>query len=280
MEGKSLVNVKKCFITNEKTGKKFDIADTAAEIAIEPIQSEGKRDILRVKNKILAINETENIVIGYKLKLKDNTFNMDVMALVDGGQITNNNYKSVPAGQVAEKDLFTLEVYTEEKDYSRTVGYTKFTFKHCKGKTPKFDIKDGAFVVPEFEVESIPFRGEHAVEIDSVTTIPVSNIGVVGGTVTDTNLDVGVEITNRIIWTFIEAIDQNDVTKTNFSVRRKIDNGIVDGNVTIDSTKKIVTFIPVSLEIDTEYIAEALAVNKLSGSGTTIALSTEFKTVK
>ncbi|BCZ46939.1 hypothetical protein psyc5s11_30060 [Clostridium gelidum] len=170
--GKSLVNVVKCLVTNEKTKEVFDIGDTASDIDVEPILSAGKRDILRVKNKILGINETEDIVIGYKLKLKDNTFNIDVIALVDGGTISGSHYISIPAGQVVEKDLFTLTVYTEEKDYSRTTGYTVFTWKHCKGKVPKYKIKDGDFIVPEFEAESIPFRGETAVDIDSVTTLP------------------------------------------------------------------------------------------------------------
>lgn len=174
MDGKSLVNVKKCVITNERTGAKFDIGDTASEIDVDPILSAGKRDILRVKNKILAINETEDICIGYTLKLTDNTFNLDVMQIVDGGTTSSGNYESVPAGTVVDKDLFTLEVYTEEKDYSRTTGYTKFTFKHCKGKVPKWKIKDGDFVVPEFTAESIPFRGEKAVTIDSVASLPGS----------------------------------------------------------------------------------------------------------
>ena len=170
--GKSLVNVAKCVITNEKTNISFDIADTASEIDVEPILSAGKRDILRVKNKILGINDTEDIVIGYKLKLKDNTFNIDVMQLVDGGTITGGNYSSIPAGEEVSKDLFTLTVYCEEKDYSETTGYTKFEWKHCKGKVPKYKIEDGNFVVPEFEAESIPFRGESAVGIDSVVTLP------------------------------------------------------------------------------------------------------------
>jgi len=170
--GKTLVNVAKCLVTNERTGISFDIGDTASDIDVEPILSAGKRDILRVKNKILGINETEDIVIGYKLKLKDNTFNIDVMQLVDGGTITGDKYTSIPAGQVVKKDLFTLTAYAEEKDYSRTTGYTKFEWKHCKGKVPKYKIKDGDFIIPEFEAESIPFRGESAVSIDSVATLP------------------------------------------------------------------------------------------------------------
>lgn len=171
-QGKTLVNVVKCIVTNEKTNESFDIGDTASEIEVEPILSEGSRDILRVKNKILGINETEDIVIGYTLKLVDNTFNLDVMQLVDGGTISGDHYESIPAGQVVEKDLFTLTVYTEEKDYSRTTGYTKFEWKHCKGKVPKYKIEDGNFIVPEFEAESIPFRGESAVDIDSVSSLP------------------------------------------------------------------------------------------------------------
>lgn len=285
MEGKSLVNVKKCYVINERTGERFDIADTADEINVEPILSEGKRDILRVKNKIHAINETEDIVIGYKLKLKDNLFNIDVIQLVDGGTLANGHYTSIPAGETVKKDKFTLEVYTEEKDYSDTIGYVKFTFKHCKGKVPKYDIKDSEFVVPEFEAESIARKGESAIGIDFLDSlpeeeVPIENIGVEDGVVTDINTDVAVEITNRVVWTFNEAINQDEVTKENFTVIKKSDGSVVDGNVTIDSTNKIVTFVPTALEVNTTYVATAKAVNKLDGSGTTIALSTEFKTIK
>ncbi|WP_253197709.1 Ig-like domain-containing protein [Clostridium algidicarnis] len=258
--------------------------ETSDEIDIDPIKSDGKRDILRVKNKIYGINETEDIVIGYKLKLKDNLFNIQTMALIDGGTIEGNKYCGTEAGVTVERHPFTMEIITEEKDYSRTIGYAKFVYKHCKGKPAKYKVKDGAFMVPEYEAESIPFRGEKPVEIEFIKGIdeetPISDIGVDGGKVEDTNTDVGVEITNRVIWTFKEAINQDEVTKTNFSVKRKSDNSIIDGNVTIDTTKKIVTFIPTSLSVDTTYIAEAKAVNKLDASGTTTALSTEFKAIK
>ncbi|MBU3208522.1 Ig-like domain-containing protein [Clostridium algidicarnis] len=283
MDGKTLVNVMKVNFIDEITNIKHTI-ETSDEIDIEPIKSDGKRDILRVKNKIYGINETEDIVIGYKLKLKDNLFNIQTMALIDGGTIEGNKYCGTEAGVVVERHLFTMEIFTEEKDYSRTSGYAKFVYKHCKGKPAKYKVKDGAFMVPEYEAESIPFRGEKPVEIEFIKGIdeetPISDIGVDGGKVEDTNTDVGVEITNRVIWTFKEAINQDEVTKTNFSVKRKSDNSIIDGNVTIDTTKKIVTFIPTSLSVDTTYIAEAKAVNKLDTSGTTTALSTEFKAIK
>ncbi|CDI49180.1 Ig-like domain-containing protein [Clostridium tetani] len=288
MDGKTLVNVIKVNFIDEVTNIKHTI-ETSDEIDIEPIKSDGKRDILRVKNTIYGINETEDIVIGYKLKLKDNLFNMKTMSLIHGGSIEGNKYCGAEAGKVAERHPFTMEIFTEEKDYSRTTGYAKFTYKHCKGKPAKYKVKDGEFLVPEYEAESIPFRGEKPVEIEFLDTLPskpekpdppVEDIGVEGGTVKDTNTDVGVEITNRIVWTFKEQINQDDVTKTNFSIRRKSDNSLVQGNVTIDGTKKIVTFVPTSLAVDTVYIAEAKEVKKLDGSGTTTSLDTEFKTVK
>jgi hypothetical protein len=285
MDGKTLVNVIKCKIINERTGDSFDIGDTADEIGVEPILSQGKRDILRVKNKILAINETDDIAIGYTLKLKDNTFNMDVMKIVDGGSITSGKYESPSAGEVVNKDLFTLEVYTEEKDYSRTTGYTKFSWKHCKGKVPKYKIKDGDFIVPEFEAESIPFRGEKTITIEtglddiSGGNNSTNNLAVVGGTVTSNNSSVGVSITTNIKWTFTNAINQDDVTAANFFVKKQVDNSLVPGSLTIDTTKTIVTFIPSSIQMGTTYVAEALAVQLLDGSGTTTALSTEFSTV-
>lgn len=288
MEGKTLVNVKKCFVINEKTNEKFDIGDTASEIQVEPILSAGKRDILRVKNKILGINETEDIVIGYKLKLKDNTFSLKVMQLVDGGTIAGGNYTSIPAGEVVQKDLFTLEVYTEEKDYSRTTGYTSFIWKHCKGKVPKYNIKDGDFIVPEFDAESIPFKGETSVAINSVTTIPEDTSTPTSPTVptpptpispngTTPGVTVGSDC--KVTWTFVNAINQDDVTATNFIIKNKSDGTVVTGHVTIDSTKKIVTFIPVSIASGVTYTAEAKAVNLLDGSGTTTPISVDFTTV-
>lgn len=290
MDGKTLVNVVKVNFIDEVTNTKHTI-ETSDEIDIEPIKSEGKRDILRVKNKIYGINETEDIVIGYKLKLKDNLFNIQTMALIDGGSIQGNKYCGTEAGVVVERHPFTMEIFTEEKDYSRTTGYAKFIYKHCKGKPAKYKVKDGEFLVPEYEAESIPFRNERPVEIEFLNTIdetipekpedvPIEDIGVPGGKIEDNNTDVGVSITNRVVWTFKEAINQDEVTKENFTIKRKSNDSIVNGNVTIDTTKKIVTFVPNSLAVDTTYVATAKAVNKLNGSGKTTALSTEFKTIK
>lgn len=283
---KTLVNVTKVVFIDEITNERHE-AKTSDEIDIEPIKSEGKRDILRVKNTIYGINQTDDIVIGYKLKMKDNLLNIRTMALIDGGKIINGRYEGTEAGKNVDRHLFTIEIYTEEKDYSRTIGYAKFTYKHCKGKPSKYKVKDGAFLVPEYEAESIPFRGEKPVEIEFLNSLddessqPGSNTDTTpeGGTVTDNNEDVAITVTSNIKWTFTDQINQDDVTPENFIVKKKTNSQVVTGNVTIDSTKKVVTFVPVSIERAQTYIAESKPIRKLIGDGSTKALLVEFTTI-
>lgn len=103
--------------------------------------------------------------------------------------------------------------------------------------------------------------------------------GVVGGTVTNNNSDVGVSITTNIKWTFAHAIDQDDVDLIHFTVTKTSDGDVVTGTVTIDDTKKIVTFIPIDVTANTEYIATANAVRLLDGSGSTTPMSVDFTTL-
>lgn len=103
--------------------------------------------------------------------------------------------------------------------------------------------------------------------------------GVVGGTVTNNNSDVGVSISTNVTWTFAHAINQDEVTADNFTVHKTSDGSIATGSLTIDNTKKIVTFIPNSIESGTTYTAEAKAVDLLDGSGTTTAISVNFTTL-
>ncbi|BCZ46938.1 hypothetical protein psyc5s11_30050 [Clostridium gelidum] len=109
----------------------------------------------------------------------------------------------------------------------------------------------------------------------SVSGIP----GVVGGTVTDSNSDVGVSITTNIKWTFAKAINQDEVEHTNFMVTKVSDSSAVEGTLTIDDTKKIVTFIPNGIATNTTYAAIAEPVLLLDGSGSTTAISVKFTTL-
>lgn len=291
MNGLPIANIVMAEVIDEITNKKY-IFDTASKAQIKPDLSKGKEDILRVKNRIIAINRTEDICIGYNIKLTNNTFPAKVMAIIDGGIITNNGYEGPDLGEVAERHPYTLNIYSEEKDYGgETLQYVKFSFKHNKGKPVEFKFEDGKFYIPEFESQSRPRKKEKPVYIEYMNKLPDYDDGndnnngneeeleVVGGKVEDSNSDVSVEITSNIKWTFSKAINQDEVTSSNFIVKKKSTNGIVQGNVTIDETKKIVTFVPASIEKSTIYVAEVKGIRLLTGNEITTPISVEFTTI-
>jgi hypothetical protein len=100
-----------------------------------------------------------------------------------------------------------------------------------------------------------------------------------GGNSTGTNPDVGVVITTNVKWTFAHAINQDDVDLTRFTVTKASDDSVVTGTVTIDDTKKIVTFIPIDIAPSTNYTATASAVRLLDGSGSTTPINVNFTTL-
>lgn len=67
-----------------------------------------------------------------------------------------------------------------------------------------------------------------------------------------------IEVTSNIIWTFNKALNENDINSNNFLIMNTIGTEI-EGVLSIDDTKKIVTFKPNSnLSATTTYIATVL----------------------
>lgn len=169
-----IANIALAEIINERTNDSF-IFDTGEKADAKPDLSKGKEDILRVKNRVIAMNRTEDICIGYNIKLTNNTFSLEIMALVDGGTATTNGYEGPEIGKVVNKDPYTLNLYSEEKDYdSSTLRYVKFSFKHNKGTPLEYQFEDGNFYVPEFESTSRPKQGEKPVYIEYVNALPTA----------------------------------------------------------------------------------------------------------
>lgn len=74
-------------------------------------------------------------------------------------------------------------------------------------------------------------------------------------------------ITDNIVWTFSEAIQDASVTAGNFYLMKATDGTLIAGDLSIDSTKKIVTLNPTdSLDAATAYIAVASNVKDLAGN--------------
>lgn len=181
LQGMPIANIARADITTEEETPVSYSFKTASDANVEPDVSEGEENILRVKNTILATNKTEDIVIGYAVTVTDNVFNPELFALIDGGTIEFDetetdkfvSYDAPVSGQPVTKKLFTVDFYSEHKDASgETLGYMKFTFKHCKGKPVKYSIVDGEFQVPEMQFVSRPANGESPARYEYLETLP------------------------------------------------------------------------------------------------------------
>ncbi len=286
-ESMPIANIVLGEIINETTNESY-IFDTAEKADIKPDLSKGKEDILRVKDRIIAINRTLDICIGYTTQLTDNTFNLATIALVDGGTIgTDGNYQGAEVGKVAVRTPYTLNLYSEEKDYdSSTTRYVKFSFMHNLGTPVEYKLEDGKFYVPELSSTSRPKKGEKPVYITYVTALPDGTTS--GGDVPSipvatipsaTTPGVSIGTDYKVTWTFLDAINTDDAVAANFIVTKNSDGSVLSGNVTIDGTGKIVTFVPTTISHATTYTAKSLPVRKADASGNTTATTTVFTTI-
>lgn len=151
--------------------KMTDVATDAESIAYV---SEGEEKVLRVKNKIIAQNNTEDILLGYDIKLVNVKLIPEVFAIIDGGQVNEDgSYEGPEVGKVVERTPFKLRVYTEEKDVNGDIlSYVKVEFPSCKGKPVNFSMQDGEFFLPEYTAKSRPASGEKPIKIDFIDELP------------------------------------------------------------------------------------------------------------
>lgn len=177
-----MANIVRTEIVEEKTDGNTYVFTTASEAGITPYMSEGEEKIHRVKNQILGMNNTEDIVLGYDIKLVNNTFTPELLAIIDGGTVTAGSdgafqkYEAPAAGAVVDRQKVTVNIYTEEKDCDgETTSYFKFTFKHAKGKPVEYSIKDGEFYVPEMTLKARAKRGEKPVVVEILEALPTDS---------------------------------------------------------------------------------------------------------
>lgn len=173
----ALANIARVDIIEEKTvaPKTYTLIDVATEAEVIAFMSEGAQKSLRVKNKIKAQNNMEDIVMGYDLKLTSATMIPEVLALIDGGTWTEETktYDAPEIGAVVTRQPFTMVVYTEQKDMDgSTLSYVAFTYKNCTGKPVDYTLKDGDFFIPEMSAKSRPKQGQKPVSFKILDTLP------------------------------------------------------------------------------------------------------------
>ena len=181
IEEKALANIVRVEIVTEEDTPKTYRFDTADEADVKAKIDKGIDKVKRVKDRIIARNKTEDIVLGYEITFKNNTLSPELLALIDGGTLEFDpvettkciGYDAPVAGQTVNRIPFTINVYTEEKETDgSTKEYAQFIYKHCKGKPVDWKFKDGEFFVPEMKAESTPKKDESPVEIDFLDALP------------------------------------------------------------------------------------------------------------
>lgn len=167
-------------VTEEEVPRSFRLTDVASEAEATAYLSEGEEKELRIKNTIKAQNNTEDIVMGYDIKLVSATMIAEILALVDGGKLTYDEerdkvtaYDAPVIGEAVNRTRFTTNIYTEEKDADGSIiSYVKFGYKNCKGKPVNYILQDGDFFVPELNIKSRGKIGESPVKLEFLEKLP------------------------------------------------------------------------------------------------------------
>lgn len=165
--GEILYNVCRVDITplDELTGsvlletKKLNVT-CDSEIELDPKVSQGQEKTLRDRKKMLAVVNEPDLTYGYKLKLKNTTFDLNLAALIEGGKIrydTTDKTKIVGYDNPMLSDgcttkPFITEIYVENYEGRSVKNYAKITMNYCVGKATKMSFKKD-FFSPEFEIE-------------------------------------------------------------------------------------------------------------------------------
>lgn len=156
-----------------------------SEADIDPVVSKGEEKVLRSDTHILAVARTKDLVYGYSLKLKNNTFDVGLASLIEGGTIrysTEAGHESEIVGYDApmleDGDTkikeFRTTIYVANYEGDSIKNYVKITLNKCIGNAPKMSFKKD-FYAPEFDIDArentkanLPVKS-----IDYVTSIPV-----------------------------------------------------------------------------------------------------------
>ena len=179
----AIANVVRVDIITEDTPPMLMRTSTSDEAGQEPIISEGTETPLRSKNRILAQNNTEDLVLGYIITLKELIVDADTFALVDGGTLTWDAekkffvYDGPETGAVISRKKATIDIWTEEKDADGdTVGHLRFRYRNGKGSPVKFTHKDNAFFAPEYVLKARPKLGQKPVNIANFVGLPPEDL--------------------------------------------------------------------------------------------------------
>lgn len=160
------------------------VVDTAETAELEAVVSEGEEELKRNDARILAIVRTPDLLYGYDLTLTDNTFDPEILALVEGGTVKKEvdaivGYDSPMLSQgSANMKQFRMHIYVANYVGDSIVNYVKITLNNCTGSAPNMSLGK-EFYAPEFTIKAreatragLPVRSINYVEELPTPVVP------------------------------------------------------------------------------------------------------------
>lgn len=153
---------------------------TASKIQVDPQIETTEAIKLIIKNVLVAQKRESSTLTGNTLKLTDNVFNPDLVKILQGGTIEEDEggnitgYTPPAAGEAIDLKPFTLNVYSAQYDASGLiVRYEKTEYPNCTGQPISMSSEDNVFRVPEYTIISAPNKGEPPYKMTYVKELPV-----------------------------------------------------------------------------------------------------------
>ena len=128
---------------------------TAEEADLSPVFSEGSEEILRSSEQILAIVREDDLLYGYDITFKDNTFDEKCAELVCG-YVPKDSGKGLVTPKLKDGNVakpFKLEIWVKQVEGDAVVGYVKITLNKCFGKFATMKVGK-EFYAPEFAIKA------------------------------------------------------------------------------------------------------------------------------
>lgn len=151
--------------------------DTSNSVQVTPQTSTTDPVQLIKLGRLIAQKLGKTTLTGHQIVLRDNVFSLELMKVLQGGEVTGSGatrkYTPPVAGSVEQGEIFEMDCYSAVYDASgQIVEYEKITYPNCQGVPVSIGTEDDVFRLPEYTINSAPATGEAPYEISYVEELP------------------------------------------------------------------------------------------------------------
>jgi hypothetical protein len=133
---------------------------------------------LVIKGESIAKKPEQTTVTGHKLTLTDNLVIIDLIQILQGGNLTKDETSkkitgyTPPVSGKSEGKPGTLKAYSAIMEGSTIAGYSCIAYPHCIGVPVCMGAEDNVFQVNEYTINSTPGSGQAPYAMTIVDALP------------------------------------------------------------------------------------------------------------